>query len=111
MATVSVCPDLSLASDLEISVKIPSKPNFSKDTTMKEHILDIVNDSLSNVTEAEAALGSPKPRFVGGGELTLAEMVCALKNIGFDLTCGQCASIFYTGSGTYQHDATCQTKQ
>lgn len=63
------------------------------------------------VAEAMAVLGGSKPKFVGGGELSFPEMAMALKNIGFDLTCGQCASRFYTGSGTnnFDHDATCHT--
>ncbi len=41
--------------------------------------------------------------------LTHEELVVACRNIGYDLTCGQCASVFYTGAGTYPHDDTCGT--
>ncbi len=33
----------------------------------------------------------------------------ACKNIGFDLSCGECAAIFFTGSGGYSHDDSCTT--
>jgi hypothetical protein len=50
---------------------------------------------------------------VGVGErvgwLTVKEIEVACRNIGFDLTCGSCASLFYTGSSTYRHDTTCTT--
>jgi hypothetical protein len=38
------------------------------------------------------------------GGLTFDELVVACKNIGYDLSCGQCASVFYTGAGTYPHE-------
>lgn len=45
-------------------------------------------------------------------ELTYEEMLVACKNIGFDLTCGDCACLFYTGSRSgYEHDETCKTEQ
>ena len=43
------------------------------------------------------------------GALDTAELVTACKNIGYDLTCGQCASVFYTGAGTYAHEPGCKT--
>lgn len=33
----------------------------------------------------------------------------ACKNIGFDLSCGACAELFFTGSRTYEHEETCAT--
>lgn len=41
--------------------------------------------------------------------LTHEQLVIACRNIGYDLTCGQCASVFYTGIGIYPHDSTCKT--
>jgi hypothetical protein len=41
--------------------------------------------------------------------LSHEELVVACRNIGFDLSCAKCASVFYTGSGTYPHDAGCKT--
>jgi hypothetical protein len=46
---------------------------------------------------------------VRDGLLTHVELVAACRNIGFDLTCGQCASIFYTGVGVHPHDEACAT--
>jgi hypothetical protein len=46
------------------------------------------------------------------GDLHFSELVAACKNIGFDLTCGQCAQLFYTGhrrEGQAGHDDTCTT--
>lgn len=44
----------------------------------------------------------PKP-------LNFSELTQACRNIGFDLTCGACASLFYTGFGGYGHDETCKS--
>lgn len=33
----------------------------------------------------------------------------ACRNIGFDLSCGECAAIFFTGSGGYSHSDSCTT--
>ncbi len=43
------------------------------------------------------------------GELSFDEMVVACRNIGFDLTCGRCASVFYTGMAFEPHCDTCAT--
>jgi predicted HAD superfamily Cof-like phosphohydrolase len=41
------------------------------------------------------------------GGLFYEELVQACRNIGYDLTCGQCASVFYTGTGSYSHSTDC----
>lgn len=41
--------------------------------------------------------------------LTCEQIKQACRNIGYDLNCGQCASVFFTGSGTYNHDENCTT--
>jgi hypothetical protein len=61
------------------------------------------------VAEAEGLLGDRKPRYVGGGALTLAEMVRALRNIHYDLTCDRCAVVFYTGEPYGEHSPDCHT--
>jgi hypothetical protein len=44
------------------------------------------------------------------GSLDTEQLVAACKNIGFDLTCGTCAEIFYTGgSSGHAHDPSCFT--
>lgn len=45
-----------------------------------------------------------------GGDLTHEELVAACKNIGYDLTCGACAAIFYTGVGLPGDVHTCKTE-
>lgn len=35
--------------------------------------------------------------------LTHDELAVACRNIGFDITCGSCASVFYTGFGGHEH--------
>lgn len=40
--------------------------------------------------------------------LTHDQIIVAGRNFGIDLTCGGCASIFYTG-WSEDHDETCQT--
>ena len=40
--------------------------------------------------------------------LSHVELIVACKNIGVDLECGACASVFYTGTGGYLH--TCSLK-
>ena len=44
-----------------------------------------------------------------GGDLKFNQIVAACKNIGYDLTCGQCAAVFYTGFGNYPHAENCAT--
>lgn len=41
------------------------------------------------------------------GGLTYEQLVIACSNIGYDLTCGACASLFYTGYGVYPHTSSC----
>jgi len=41
--------------------------------------------------------------------LTHEQLKQACRNIGYDLTCGACASLFYTGMNTYEHDSSCST--
>lgn len=41
--------------------------------------------------------------------MTDEQMTQACLNIGYDLTCGACAALFYTGTSPYEHDPTCQT--
>lgn len=43
-----------------------------------------------------------------GGSLTFEECVVACRNVGIDLTCGGCASAFYTGHAE-SHDEGCRT--
>lgn len=38
------------------------------------------------------------------------ELVTACANIGFDLSCGACASVFYTGFGGHAHDESCRSR-
>lgn len=42
--------------------------------------------------------------------LSYEDMVKACRNIGFDLDCGACASLFYTGYGGYDHEVGCKLK-
>jgi hypothetical protein len=44
-----------------------------------------------------------------GGDLTFAELLLACANVGVDLNCGACASIFYTGATEHPH--TCEGGQ
>lgn len=44
--------------------------------------------------------------------LTMKELTQACSNIGFDLTCGACACVFFTGhGGVYPHDDACKTNR
>lgn len=43
--------------------------------------------------------------------LTHDEIVIACKNIGFDIECGACAGLFYTGTSLGEHDPGCRTVQ
>lgn len=45
----------------------------------------------------------------GAGGLDADELIVACANIGFDLRCGSCASQFYTGTSTYEHDPKCES--
>jgi hypothetical protein len=41
--------------------------------------------------------------------LTYQEIEQACKNIGYDITCGACAELFFTGVCLHEHDDTCST--
>ncbi len=41
------------------------------------------------------------------GRLSDADLVVACRNIGYDLTCGACACVFYTGTGMVTDEHTC----
>jgi hypothetical protein len=41
------------------------------------------------------------------GNLTAKQIVIACKNVGIDLTCGACATLFYTGAMPQQANHTC----
>lgn len=45
-----------------------------------------------------------------GGSLTQSEAVEATRNVGVDITCGECACQFYTGLSVVPHDETCKTE-
>lgn len=47
---------------------------------------------------------------MNGGELTYQELVTACRNVGIDLTCGGCATAFYTGTNA-PHDTHCTTTE
>lgn len=53
------------------------------------------------------------PKMLVGGDLTEKEIQTACRNIGYDITCGACAAIFYTGVGLPldRHDPHCKTKE
>ena len=54
-------------------------------------------------------LGSPKGH--RGGDLDSKELEQACRNIGYDLTCGRCAGLFYTGMNfpSEEHNQNCNT--
>ena len=41
--------------------------------------------------------------------MTDPELIQACKNIGYDLTCGACAELFFTGVRLHRHDDACAT--
>ena len=43
------------------------------------------------------------------GSLSPQQLLIACKNIGFDLSCGACAELFYTGTCLHEHDPSCST--
>lgn len=42
--------------------------------------------------------------------LTADEIESACKNIGYDMSCGRCAEVFYTGATMAQHKPDCATR-
>ena len=82
---------------------------------MRRKIHDEVKSALASSKGAPGSLplrdASGKVRDFSGGGLTFDELVAALRNLGFDLTCGHCASVFYTGSALEPHDDSCQTRK
>lgn len=41
------------------------------------------------------------------GSMTYEQIETACANIGYNLSCGACAALFFTGYGGYEHDAGC----
>lgn len=67
-------------------------------------------ESAFQAAEWSRLVGVGKRGVRRGGELTFDEMVAACRNIGFDLTCGACAGVFYTGYSMGEaHDLHCGT--
>lgn len=67
---------------------------------------------LATVRTHEALQGWKVPESTESGwkGLTFEELEVACKNVGVDLDCGQCASVFFTGHGTYEHDVGCPVR-
>ncbi len=42
-------------------------------------------------------------------EISFDDLKQACKNIGFDLSCGACAEVFFTGSSSHSHADSCAT--
>lgn len=96
---------------------------FGEDDGLDNPLWDALRQAVHN--EVKAALDSAKlvpgrlplknskgeVRDFSGGGLTFDELAIALRNLGFDLTCGHCAGVFYTGSAVEPHDNTCQTQR
>lgn len=55
--------------------------------------------------------GPSKPITKVPAPMTYEDVVQGCKNIGYDLNCGQCASVFFTGSGNYPHSTDCKTER
>lgn len=51
------------------------------------------------------------PRKEIGGNFSQRELIEACKNIGYDLNCGGCAAIFYTGVGLPGDVHTCENAE
>jgi hypothetical protein len=60
------------------------------------------------VNLARSALDAATKRHPGV-TYTPEQLVEACANIGYDLRCGGCASLFYTGAAAYPHDPECAT--
>ena len=55
---------------------------------------------------------APQPGLVENeGGLSFDELVIACRNIGYDLTCGECASLFFTRYSSAPHDKLCKTQR
>lgn len=66
---------------------------------------------FSTYNEAVEGLYAPEliRRFRDGTRFEFSKLVQACKNIGFDLMCGRCAEVFFTGFTKSGHDDTCGT--
>ncbi len=60
--------------------------------------------AMTDLRSVFDAAGRTSPRGLG---LTDDQLVVALRNIGYDLTCGACAAVFYTGTGVATDQHTC----
>jgi hypothetical protein len=81
---------------------------------LRQAVHDEVKEALASakLSPGGSSIRDSKERardFNGGG-LTFDELVVALRNLGYDLMCGRCASVFYTGVALEPHDDTCRTR-
>jgi hypothetical protein len=96
--------------DDEVEVLCSDQPTFDK-------ILDEVFDDLEEAAVRRVLRSMPVPSsarpFDPGASIafTVEKMVDACRNIGHDLLCGACASVFFTGASTATHDPTCRTRR
>ena len=74
----------------------------------------IFNGSVKEWLSVCRSCGQPgpsKPITKVPAPMTYEDVVQGCKNIGYDLNCGQCASVFFTGSGNYPHSTDCKTER
>lgn len=68
--------------------------------------IEVAEDYLANGrTNSTLAWEEPSPSTV----MTLGQLTVACQNIGYDLRCGACAELFFTGSRLNAHDEGCTT--
>ena len=75
-----------------------------------KHIIEL-SRIAAGASPPEPAPSPLPPRDFRGGGLTFDELVVALRNLNFDLTCRRCAMKFYGGTSCPPHDPTCQTDE
>src|SRR5579884_716045 len=93
-----------------LSVKDPTAQDLLWEYAQRRRTVDAeFSDDLETALRTAGYVHEPRPK-----ALTYEQLIQACKNIGFDLTCGACAALFFTGESVgvvpYEHDKTCTTR-
>lgn len=95
----------SMATQLELACYEVAKRTDERD------VARWADDTRRKASEALITeLNAVRDRYISGS-LTQLEAILAARNVGVDITCGECASHFYTGHSSAPHDQTCKTER
>ncbi len=83
-----------------IGLLVRLKERLSYRTTGLLGDLGLLEEATKRIEELERAVSE---------RLSFHDLTQACKNIGYDITCGACAELFFTGVRFHRHDEKCKT--